>query len=217
MTNNCLNEDDLKNMLDIDLFNKMIKNTNEITNEILEDHYKNQRNDMKAVQMQQRKTAQFQNTRTNIEEKESELIKRQEEIYENLLRLNGYLEQQDVYEENMMFLLKKIKRENTFLKKDIKSQINTINISNRKSYFENEENDTATWWANLFKEKYWMLVLLLVIGIIMSKKYNEIKLWIMVGILAFFPFLSYFIIRLLIGIYNWIMSETKWVYLYSNM
>jgi len=122
-----------------------------------------------------------------------------------------------VYVNNMRTLLNKIEKENAILKKNFRNQINTIEISDRKTYYEEKQNDWAEWFSHHFKNKYWIMIILFIIAFVYKQLYREKKYWIITAILFLFP---YIIQQVLIYTYLFckaVYNQFKDVYLYNDV
>ena len=108
-------------------------------------------------------------------------------------------------------------KQNAILKKEIEKLIHTIEISDRKAYYENEQNGTAGWWSHHFQNKYKYLIILLILAIVISKRYKEVKLWAIVVALALYPTIAFIILNFIIGIFKWIRANSRLVYLHTDM
>jgi hypothetical protein len=103
------------------------------------------------------------------------------------------------------------------LKQIIENKVHTIEISDRKTYYENEQNGWVSWWVNIFTKYYKYLIIMIILGVVFKQRYRERNLWVLIIALALYPTVANYIIEFIRGVYNWILSDTKWVYLYSKM
>jgi hypothetical protein len=103
--------------------------------------------------------------------------------------------------------------ENKKLSSGVESEIHTIEISDRKTYYESEQNKSIGWWSNILSSLYKYLVVLVIVTVIMKNNYHDKNKWFMIIGLIIYPYTIYFIIDLIFAIYRWIISNTKWVYL----
>ena len=110
-----------------------------------------------------------------------------------------------------------LEKQNNELKKMVEGEIHTIELSDRKTYYENEQNTWIEWWSNQFKSNYWLLIFLLVLAIGITNRLKDKQLWMKVVGVAIYPYVAFLLIQLVLGIWNWILSDTKWVYLHANM
>ena len=204
---NCMTIDSLSSVLDIDTFNKMITNTGNTVNGFLTSYIKSQAPQPPTLQVEMDRYRQ-----TALDE-QRKMIEKHEKMIAELNKLFGLYESQLQSAKNTDDLYKMLQAQNLKLKKSVESEIHTIEISDRKTYYENEQNGYAGWWASVFNTTYKYLILLLILFVILKKRYNEPKLWVMIIALALYPMLAYYVIDFIVGIYHWIRSKTKWVYL----
>ena len=54
-------------------------------------------------------------------------------------------------------------------------------------------------------------------AIIITKRYTELKLWAIVAALALYPTIAFTIVDFIIGIFKWIRSNSRLVYLHTDM
>jgi len=206
----CLKPDDLQSYLDIDQFNAMMSNVTNTANDFLTNFMTDQQKAAPVVDEDTRyratalaKLRELTNQHNNIIEK----LKKDYKYY--IASIEGF--------ENTKQLFKMIELENKKLKKLIEEQIHIIELSDRKTYYENEQNDWAGWWSNQLKTKYWYLIFLLIMGIILGKKTANIKNWIFVALLTIYPIFIFFIIKMILFLWKWFKTSTTWVYLESNI
>ena len=205
---NCMTIDSLSSVLDIDTFNKMITNTSNTVNGFLTSYIKSQAPQPPTLQVEMDRYRQ-----TALDE-QRKMIEKHEKIIAELNKLFGLYESQLQSAKNTDDLYKMLQAQNLKLKKSVESEIHTIEISDRKTYYENEQNGYAGWWASLFEKNYKYLILLLILFVILKKRYNEPKVWAIIISLALYPMLAYYVIDFITGIYDWLRSKTKWVYLH---
>jgi len=206
-TSNCMTIDSLASVLDIDKFNKMITNTSTTVNSFLTSYIKSQTPQPPTLQVEMDRYRQ-----TALDE-QRKMIEKHEKMMAELNKLFGLYESQLQSAKNTDDLYKMLLAQNINLKKSVESEIHTIEISDRKTYYENEQNGYAGWWARVFNTNYKYLILLLILVVILKRRYNEPKLWGTIIALALYPMLAYYVIDFIIGIYHWVKSKTNWVYL----
>jgi len=120
------------------------------------------------------------------------------------------------YLNNMTILLNKLNKENAAMKSKFQDQINTIEINDRKTYYEENQNDYTEWFSKHFEKKYWIMVILFIIAFVYKQLYKESKYWIITVVLIFFPYIIKKVITLFYAIYLAIYSQFKNVYLYED-
>ena len=110
-------------------------------------------------------------------------------------------------------LYKMLGIQNDKLHKAVEGEIHTIELSDRKTYYENEESGSAVWWSSFLDALYKYVIIALIIIIILKKRYRELKLWGIVIGLSLYPILAYYLIEFVKYVYYSIASKTKLVYL----
>lgn len=212
----CLTNENLQNKLNTDDFNKQMQNVISESTGFLNSYIQNQDNiknntiDRENKLYNERLWQTAINKRRALSDKHYNMMRMLKNKYNTTIQVDNSLQ-------NTIDLYKMLLKQNIELNKTIKGSIHSIELSNRKTYYENEQNNWIGWWAHHFKTKYWLLIFLLIMGIILTKRTNETHLWIKVAGLAIYPYIAFSIISLIVGIWFWIRSDTKWVYLYSHM
>jgi len=208
----CITADKLSGMLNINKFNKMMDNTSSKVTSFIDSYIKDQQNIKNNVANKQSslEAERYKQTAMNAKRK---LAEKHKQMMTLLRREFDLLENQIQNLENTKDLFKMLKKQNTVLQKTVEKQIHTIEISDRKTYYENAQNSTAGWWSHHFQNKYKYLIILIIIAIILSKRYKELKLWGIVVALALYPIIAFKIVSFLENIWNWIKSNSRLVYL----
>ena len=120
------------------------------------------------------------------------------------------------YLNNMNVLLNKLNKENAYMKAKFQGQINTIEINDRKTYYEEKQNNYTEWFSKHFEKKYWIMIILFIIAFVYKQLYKDTKYWIITVVIIFFPYIIKKCISLLYAIYLAIYSQFKNVYLYED-
>jgi hypothetical protein len=212
----CITADDLDKKLDTNKYNKQLGDVMTQAQDFLNSYIKDQ-NDIKnnaAARESELQNDRYWQTALN---KQRELLDKHKRMMNMLNREYDITVQVENSLINTKDLFDMLVKQNIKLKKIIEGEIHSIEISDRKTYYENEQNDWISWWANHFQNKYWLLIFLLIVGIIITKQQGDVKLWIQVALLAVYPYVIFMIIKFIVGFFNWIKSDTKWVYLYGKM
>jgi len=212
----CITSDDLPNYIDIDKFNTMIENTSNAAIDFINSFNKEQQEikDNIAKKKQEQEDERYNKT---ANDQIRSMIDKHKEIMKELYKTYDTLKYQLQSTSNTRDLYKVLTKENILLEKKIEDEVHTIEISDRKTYYESEENSTAAWWAKHFKSKYFYLVILLIVGIFLKKRFHEIRLWIIVIGVALYPIVAFYLVGLVTNLYYWIKSKTRWVYLHQDM
>lgn len=205
---NCVTADNLASMINIDKFNQMIDNTSKVANNFLTSYIQSQNEiPAKAVDLNLERYTQ---TALN---KQREMIERHEKMMNELYRLYGLYETQLQSAKNTEDLYTMLLTQNNKLSKDVEGEIHTIEISDRKTYYETEQNGYAGWWSDFLSNNYKYVIIILILLVFMKRRFRDMKLWGIIIALALYPILAYYLIELLLIIYNLIISNTKLTYL----
>ena len=205
----CMTPDDLNNYLDIDKFNDMMADTTKKATYFLANFQKEQAA-IPVVESDERYRITAMNKLRELRDEHNNLMNRlrREERYYNA-SIEGA--------ENTKSLYRMIEKQNKELKLMIEKLVHNIEISDRKTYYENEQNDWVGWWGHHLKTKYWLLIFLMIVGLIITKQFTDIKKWGMIIGLAIYPLIAFFILKIIYHFWDWIKSQTTWVYLSSNL
>lgn len=208
---NCIDTNQLSKMIDIPKFNKMISNTTTVANQFLESYIKEQ-NDIKEGTNKRNVALQDERYRKTALDKQREMTEKHQSNMNILNREQTFLQQQYNSMKNTEELLKMLTKQNSKLEKDVEHEIHTIEISDRKTFYEDEQNIYIGWWAKQLKTFYWFLILLFISGIMLTNRYSEKSLWGIVLLLIIYPYIANFIFYLIAGLYNLIRNNVKSVY-----
>lgn len=204
----CITADTLGDYIDVKKFNKMMSKTVDTATSFLT-----------SYQAEQNAKLPDQSSLDNDRYKQTALKKQRSMIEKHELMMVGLLQTFEYYKGQIMNtksiqdLHDMLTDENKKLKSGVESEIHTIEISDRKTYYENEQNESTRWWSNILSMLYKYLVILVIVTIIMKNQYHDKKLLGMVIGLILYPYVIYYMIDLLVKVYNWLISNTKWVYL----
>ena len=212
----CLQADDLGKHLNIAKFNKMMNNTASKVTDFVDSYIKEQQDikDKRANRGASLDQNRYKQTAMEVRRK---MVEKHENHMKVLNREHGLLTSQIQNTEHTKELYEMLTKQNALLKKEVEKQIHIIEISDRKAYYENEQNGTACWWSHHFQNKYKYLIILLILAIIITKRYTELKLWAIVAALALYPSIAFVVLNFIIGIFKWIRSNSRLVYLHTNM
>ena len=212
----CLQADDLGKHLNIAKFNKMMNNTASKVTDFVDSYIKEQQDikDKRANRGASLDQNRYKQTAMEVRRK---MVEKHENQMKILNREHGLLTSQIQNTEHTKELYEMLTKQNALLKKEVEKQIHIIEISDRKAYYENEQNGTAGWWSHHFQNKYKYLIILLILAIIITKRYTELKLWAIVAALALYPTIAFTIVDFIIGIFKWIRSNSRLVYLHTDM
>ncbi len=212
----CLQADDLESRLNVSAFNQMMNTTASKVTDFVDSYIKEQQSikERRSIVGSSLDENRYRQTAMEIRRK---MVEKHEQTMKILNREYGLLTTQIQNLEHTKELYEMLKKQNAILKKAVETQIHTIEISDRKTYYENEQNTTAGWWSEHFQTKYKYFIILLIIAIIISKRYKEVKLWAIVIGLALYPVLVIQVLSVIEGIWRWIRSNSRLVYLHTDM
>jgi hypothetical protein len=212
----CVTADKLGELIDVAKFNKMMSKTTDTVNNFL-DSYIQQQNDIKNNTANKNLELELDRYRQTALNERRIMMEKQQKMITELNQLYGLYESQLQSAKNTADLYKMLSIQNMKLKQIIENKVHTIEISDRKTYYENEQNGWVSWWVNIFTKYYKYLIIIIILGVVFKQRYRERNLWVLIIALALYPTVANYIIEFIRGIYNWILSDTKWVYLYSKM
>ena len=205
----CITADNLGSMINIDKFNQMIDNTSKVANNFLTSYIQSQ-NEI-PVKSADLNLERYRQTALN---KNREMIEKHEKMINELYKVYGFYETQLISAKNTEELYNMLINQNNKLKKAVEGEIHTIEISDRKTYYESEQNGYAGWWSSLFSNNYKYIIIILILLVFMKKRSQEKNLWGMIIALALYPILAYYLIDFVMMIYKWIISNTKLTYIH---
>ena len=213
--NKCLQASDLNKQLNVSKFNKMMNDTANKVNSFVNSYIKEQ----SLIKHKKRddNSLEFNRYRQTALDIRRKMVEKHEHIIKELNKDFNVLTTQIQGLEHTYDLNKMLKKQNHVLKKEVENQVHTIEISDRKTYYENEQNGTASWWSHHFQTKYKYLILLLILGIVITNRYKEFKLWGIIIALALYPPIAFFVLDIIEKIWRWIRANSRLVYLHSDM
>ena len=203
----CITADDLGSMIKIDKFNEMIDNTSKIASKFLTSYIQSQNEIPVQTDLN---LERYRQTALN---KNREMIEKHEKMMSELHKIYEQYKTQLIFEKNTKELYDMLIKQNNKFKKEVEGEIHTIEISDRKTFYENEQNGYAGQWSNFFSIIYKYIIIMLIILVFMKRRYREKNLWVMIIALALYPILAYYIIQIILVVYRWMISNTKWSYL----
>jgi len=209
---NCIDANQLSKMIDIPKFNTMISNTTTVANQFLESYIKEQ-NDIKNGNQDRESLLADQRYRKTALDKQRTMTEQHNSNMKILAREQAFLEQQFNSMKHTKDLLSMLTKQNSILEKKVEGEIHTIELSDRKTSYEDEQNIYIGEWTTLIKSIYWLLVLLFISGIILTNRYIDKKMWGIVFLLLIYPYIGNIVFYLIVVIYNWILSNVKSVYI----
>ena len=208
-TGNCVTADNLASMINVGQFNQMMQNTSNVATGFLSSYIKSQ-NEVNAPVVDVN-LARYEQTALKLKR---EMIEKHDIMIDELNKIHGLYKTQIQSEKYTKELYAMLGKQNDKLHKAVEGEIHTIEISDRKTYYENEQNGYAGGWSSFLETSYKYVIIALIIIIILKKRYRELKLWGIIIGLALYPTMAHYFIELLKNIYYSIMSKTNWVYLH---
>jgi hypothetical protein len=208
-TGNCVTADNLASMINVGQFNQMMKNTSNVATGFLSSYIKSQ-NEVNAPVVDVN-LARYEQTALKLKR---EMIEKHDIMIDELNKIHGLYKTQIQSEKYTKELYAMLGQQNDKLHKAVEGEIHTIEISDRKTYYENEQNGYAGGWSSFLETSYKYVIIALIIIIILKKRYREFKLWGIIIGLALYPTMAHYFIELLKNIYYSIVSKTNWVYLH---
>lgn len=206
----CLEYDDFTKMVNVDKLNEFIgKTMSEVTGFL--NTYETQQDQIKQKLDKKLDEDRYRATAIKIKR---DLIEEHKREMNRLNGMNNLYKEQDRSVINLKDLLEMLERENKILVKKMLDEENTINLSDRKTWYENNENETVNWWKDLLSKSYWVMVIGILIAILFKGKYKDIRYWIFLILIFVFPPLAYFIIDVIGSITGFIWDQVKNIYLY---
>jgi hypothetical protein len=204
----CVTADKLNELIDVKKFNKMMNKTAETATSFLAAYQAEQKS--KLTDQSALDYKRYEQTALN---KKRSMIEKHDTMMSELYQLFEYYKGQIINTKSVQELHDMLVSENKKLSSGVESEIHTIEISDRKTYYESEQNKSIGWWSNILSSLYKYLVVLVIVTVIMKNNYHDKNKWFMIIGLIIYPYTIYFIIDLIFAIYRWIISNTKWVYL----
>ena len=206
---NCVTADNLASMINIDQFNQMMENTSSVATEFITSYVQSQ--NQATTPTVDPNLARYEQTALKVKR---DMREKHDSMIDELNKIHGLYETQLQSEKYTKELYKMLGKQNDKLHKAVEGEIHTIELSDRKTYYENEENGSASWWSSFLETSYKYLIIALIVIIILKKRYREMKLWIIVIGLSLYPILAYYFIEFIKYGYYSIASKTKLVYLH---
>ena len=204
---------DFKKHIDVDKFNKMIAYTDSKSRALLGAfEKKNDLEKQKIAEKNARNSLQNERFRQTAMDIKRKMVEKHNETMDDLNQLYKMYTIQLKNEKNISELLDRINKENIILAKKALNAKNTILLSDRKTYYEYGENSSVNSTQAFLKNRYWMIIMILIVGIIITKRYTDTTLWLQIAAIALFPFVFIFLLSKLI---TFIYNNTKNVYLYE--
>ena len=168
----CVSNDDLQKKLNTTDFNKQLGGVISQATGFLNSYMQDQ-NDIKNKTAEKKLAIDNDRLWQTAVNKKRQLLDRHNSIIKMLN--NEYNTTQQVHSSlhNTKQLFTMLEKQNNELKKMVEGEIHTIELSDRKTYYENEQNTWIEWWSNQFKSNYWLLIFLLVLAIGITNRLKD--------------------------------------------
>jgi hypothetical protein len=205
---NCPSYEELTKNLDLDKLNSLISNVTSEATSFLTEFKKTD-----DVNCNEIKRNRFYKTAMKI--KREMLDKHNEGIKE----LNGLSSVYFTQLKNKYYLLdyyENLKKSNRQLVKENRDELNDIELSDRRTYYELEENNSLKMWQKNIFYLYIFSLLLFIVAIFYNNQYKNMQMWMMFVFLLIYPHVIFFILKMFLSLIKIIKNKFKNVYLYAN-
>ena len=204
----CPSYETLSKNLDLDKLNSLISNVTSETNSFLKDFKK--KDDVNRYELKRNRFF-----RTAMKIKREMLDKHTESMKE----LDGLSSVYFTQLKNKYYLLdyyENLKKTNRRLVKQNRDELNDIELSDRRTYYELEENNSLKMWQKIILYLYIFSLIIFIIAIIYNKQYKNKKSWMMFVFLLIYPHVIFFVLKIFLSLMKIIKNKFKNVYLYAN-
>lgn len=213
---NCIDATQLSKMIDIPKFNKMINNTTDVTTKFLKTYTEEQNNNKKKLEDRNSKILEERYRKTAMDKKRN-MTEKHQSVMDILNREHLFLQQQLNSMQNTTDLVNVLSKQNSYMKKNVETEIHTIELSDRKTYYEDARNIYLGWWSNLLTHIYWLIIIVYTCGIIFTRRYTEKRQWLIVFMLIIYPRIANFLFYLVASVYHWVINNLKSVYIAADI
>lgn len=213
---NCIDATQLSKMIDIPKFNKMINNTTDVTTKFLKTYTEEQNNNKKKLEDRNSKILEERYRKTAMDKKRN-MTEKHQSVMDILNREHLFLQQQVNSMQNTTDLVNVLSKQNSYMKKNVETEIHTIELSDRKTYYEDARNIYLGWWSNLLTHIYWLIIIVYTCGIIFTRRYTEKRQWLIVFMLIIYPRIANFLFYLVASVYHWVINNLKSVYIAADI
>ena len=212
----CIDATQLKKMIDIPKFNQMINNTTTVANDFLNNYIQEQNDIKNGVENRNAKLIEARYNKTAADKKRI-MTEKHNSIMDILNRDYEFLQQQSHSMQNTTDLFTMLTKQNNKLEKNMESKVHTIELSDRKTYYEDERNIYLEWWSNLFSHVYNLLIVIFICGIIFTHNYYKKRLWVIAVLLILYPTIGNFLFYLISSVYYWLINNLQSVYITADI
>lgn len=212
----CIDATQLSKMIDIPKFNKMINNTTDVATNFLNTYTEQQNGNKKILEDRNAKILEERYRKTATDKKRA-MTEKHQSVMDILNREYLFLQQQLNSIQNTTDLVTVLTNQNNNMKTKIESEIHTIELSDRKTYYEDARNTYLGWWSNLLTHIYWLIIIVYICGIIFTRRYTETREWLIVLMLFVFPRIANFLFYMVASVYHWAINNLKSIYIAADI
>lgn len=213
---NCIDATQLSKMIDIPKFNKMINNTTEVASNFLNSYTEKQNGNKKILEDRNAKILEERYRKTAMDKKRN-MTEKHQSVMDILNREHLFLQQQLNSMQNTADLFDVLSNQNSKMKTSVENEIHTIELSDRKTYYEDTRNIYLGWWSNILTHIYWLIIIVYICGIIFTRRYSEKRQWLIVFMLIIYPRIANFLFYLVASVYHWVINNLKSVYIAADI
>ena len=212
----CIDATQLSKMIDIPKFNKMINNTTEVATNFLNSYTEKQNGNKKILEDRNAKIIEERYKKTAMD-KQRNMTEKHQSVMNILNREHLFLQQQMNSMQNTTDLFDVLSNQNSKMKTNVENEIHTIELSDRKTYYEDARNTYLGWWSNLLTHIYWLIIIVYASGIIFTRRYTEKRQWLIVFMLIVYPRVANFLFYLIASVYHWAINNLKSIYIVADI
>ena len=212
----CIDATQLSKLIDIPKFNKMISNTTDVATNFLNTYTEQQNGNKKILEDRNANILEERYRKTAIDKKRT-MTEKHQSIMDILNREHLFLQQQFNGMKNTTDLVTVLSSQNNKMKKNVENEIHTIELSDRKTYYEDARNIYLGWWSNILTHIYWLIIIVHTCGIIFTRRYTEKRQWLLVVMLIVYPRIANFLFYLVASVYHWAINNLKSIYIASDI
>ena len=212
----CIDATQLSKLIDIPKFNKMISNTTDVATNFLNTYTEQQNGNKKILEDRNANILEERYRKTAIDKKRT-MTEKHQSIMDILNREHLFLQQQFNGMKNTTDLVTVLSSQNNKMKKNVENEIHTIELSDRKTYYEDARNIYLGWWSNILTHIYWLIIIVYTCGIIFTRRYTEKRQWLIVFMLIIYPRIANFLFYLVASVYHWVINNLKSVYIAADI
>jgi hypothetical protein len=150
-------------------------------------------------------------------DKKRTMTEKHQSIMDILNREHLFLQQQFNGMQNTTDLVTVLSTQNGKMKKTVENEIHTIELSDRKTYYEDTRNVYLGSWSNILTHIYWLIIIVYTCGIIFTRRYAEKRQWLIVFMLIVYPRIANFLFYLVASVYHWAINNLKSIYIASDI